>query len=57
MWIIGITKLEKDNELYIFLNMTFSEWIEIFIFKSIKKSDDNIIHDLLISELKIKLIN
>ena len=52
-----LTKLEKDNELYILLNMTFSEWIEIFLFKSIKEPDDNIIHELLLSELENQINN
>ena len=41
-------KLDKDNELYLLLNMTFSEWIDSFLFKSINESND----DLLLSQLK-----
>ena len=46
-----LAKLEKDNELYILLNITFSEWINIFLFKSINISDDKITRDLLLLEL------
>ena len=45
-------KLDKDNELYLLLNMTFSEWIDSFLFKSINESNDDIMRDLLLSELK-----
>ena len=45
-------KLDKDNELYLLLNMTFSEWIDFFLFKSINKSNDDIMSNLLLSELE-----
>ena len=44
-------KLDKDNELYLLLNMTFSEWIDSFLFKSINESNDDIMRDLLLSQL------
>ena len=45
-------KLDKDNELYLLLNMTFSEWIDSFLFKSINESNDDNMNDLLLSQLK-----
>ena len=45
-------KLDKDNELYLLLNMTFSEWIDSFLFKSINQSIKGIMSNLLLSELR-----
>ena len=45
-------KLDKDNELYLLLNMTFSEWIDSFLFKSINESNDDIMRDLLTNLFK-----
>lgn len=43
---------EKDNEEIIsLLNMTFSQWIDIFLFKSNKLLNDNFKFDLFLSEL------